>query len=478
MELMNPGHAVQDQELDSQASLGPWRRGLAMFSLILAGEAIFVPIYHLNRYFKSSFLDTFSINESQLGDVLAGFGIVSMVCYLLGGPLADRYSPRRLLTGSLVVTGGGSLYMATFPSLAALKLLYLFWGISAILAFWAPLLRATREWGGQLSQGKAFGLLEGGRGLLSALIASVAATLFTAMVGDSSDTQLEVQAVKYLLWFYSSCCMVAAGCVMAFLPDSPAAVVTNGASRALGDQTKRTVALGSRVLAVARLPAVWLQAIIILTAYTAFRGFDNYGRYAEVAYGISESDSAQLIAMLSYLRAFAALGAGWVADRFLGVARTIAIGFATLIVCFGLLLTIPTKDAFYYVAVGNMAASSLAFFGLRGIYFAMFEESGVPRPLTGIAVGVVSFIGYTPDIFFSKLYGWLVNSARDAGDEMLGYQRLWILLLVFSVAGLLASLLLRRCSAQSKLAASSSREGPFEVEDKGNPFSSPETIEE
>ena len=38
-----------------------------MLSLILAGETIFLPAFHLGRYFKSSLLTTYGIDEFQLG---------------------------------------------------------------------------------------------------------------------------------------------------------------------------------------------------------------------------------------------------------------------------------------------------------------------------------------------------------------------------------------------------------------------------
>lgn len=406
-----------------------------MLSLILAGEAIFVPIYHLNRYFKTSLLATFALDESQVGSLFWWFGGVSMACYLLGGPIADRFSPRKLIALSLLLTAGGGLYMATLPTFAQLKWLFAGWGVTAILTFWAPLMRATREWGGELAQGRAFGLLDGGRGLVSALIASAAAWLFANIVGGGGDAQRQATAVQALMCFYSGCCVVAAACVWAFLPKSTPSRVVNRRS---------TLAeLWGRLQRVAQIPAVWFQALVVLTAYAAFRGFDNYGRYVEVAFQVSETRSAHLMASLSYLRAVAALGAGVVADRLWGVANTIALGFVTLIACFVLLLLTPPSEGFYALAVANMATSAVALFGLRGVYFALFEESQIPPSVTGMAIGFVSFVGFTPDMFFPQLYGWLVTSARDAGDEMLGYERLYGVLIAFSAVGLVASQLLR-----------------------------------
>jgi len=55
-----------------------------------------------------------------------------------------------------------------------------------------------------------------------------------------------------------------------------------------------------------------------------------------------------------------------------------------------------------------MIVSCMGFFALRGIYFALLEESGTPRELTGMAVGEISFIGFMPEIFMGPMTGWLI----------------------------------------------------------------------
>ena len=73
------------------------RRSLTMLSLILAGEAAFILPYHPGRYFKQRILSTFALDEFQFGQLGTVYGAVAMACYLLGGLLADRFSPRKLI---------------------------------------------------------------------------------------------------------------------------------------------------------------------------------------------------------------------------------------------------------------------------------------------------------------------------------------------------------------------------------------------
>lgn len=83
-------------------------------------------------------------------------------------------------------------------------------------------------------------------------------------------------------------------------------------------------------------------------------------------------------------------------------------------------------------------------FGLRGLYFALFEEAKVPIAVTGAAVGVVSIIGYTPDIFVTFVAGVLV----DASPGVTGHQHFFWFLSGFAVLGVMTSIALMRYVAQ------------------------------
>ena len=43
------------------------------------------------------------------------------------------------------------------------------------------------------------------------------------------------------------------------------------------------------------------------------------------------------------------------------------------------------------------------------LYFAILEEGAVPAAVTGTATGIVSIIGYTPDIFVPLAGGYLLD---------------------------------------------------------------------
>ena len=80
----------------------------------------------------------------------------------------------------------------------------------------------------------------------------------------------------------------------------------------------------------------------------------------------------------------------------------------------------------------------LATFAMRGIYFALLEEGGIPLAVTGTATGVVSTIGFTPDIFMPLLGGYL----RDNYPGAEGHQYFFLTTAAICGVGLAASLLI------------------------------------
>ena len=77
----------------------------------------------------------------------------------------------------------------------------------------------------------------------------------------------------------------------------------------------------------------------------------------------------------------------------------------------------------------NFFLTYCAVYALRGIYFALLEESSTPTYLTGAAVGMISLVGYTPEIFFAPIG----NRIIDANPGVVGFQNyFWFLAASFS----------------------------------------------
>ena len=77
----------------------------------------------------------------------------------------------------------------------------------------------------------------------------------------------------------------------------------------------------------------------------------------------------------------------------------------------------------------------VAIFSLRGIYFSFFNETNIPINMTGITVGIISLIGFFPDVYIGPLFGLYLDNYPiiDA------FKKCFFSLFLISFLGLLAS---------------------------------------
>ena len=392
-----------------------------MLALVIAGEIVFGLPFHTARFFRPTLLESFGFTNTELGDLFAVYGITAMLAYFPGGALADRFPARSLLTASLFATAAGGLFMTTIPAAMPMALLYGFWGITTIFLFWGALIRATREWGGESTQGLAFGVLEGGRGLVAALIASLALAVLAHIMPDNvslaSDEQRRA-GMRGVILVYTGAAFLA-GMLTWFVVPVPTAE---------GSRSRHPLQGMALVL---KRPVIWAHAAVIVCAYCGYKGLDNYSLYAVQVLGMDEVRGAALSTWGSWIRPIAAVVAGLVADRF-NAARSIGVAFAVLAVSWVLLgLSSPDTTAMDIIYL-NLFVTFFAVFALRGIYFALLEENRTPAYLTGAAVGLVSLVGYTPEIFFAPITGRIL----DANPGVVGFRHYFLFLAGIAMLGI------------------------------------------
>jgi nitrate/nitrite transporter NarK len=184
----------------------------------------------------------------------------------------------------------------------------------------------------------------------------------------------------------------------------------------------------------ATMPSVWLQAAIILCAYVGFKAIDDFSLYANQVVDLDEVDAAQAGVLSLWIRPFAAVGAGLIADRIGATTMTAGsfalLTFGSLILASGLI-----GSGMVWIFLLTIVCSSMGIFALRGLYFAIMREGKVPLAYTGATVGLVSMIGYTPDVFMGPLMGYLLDQSPGA----LGHQHVFWVVTGFAVLGLIAS---------------------------------------
>ena len=391
---------------------------------MLAAESIYILPYVLARVFRPTFLDVFNLTNLELGGLFSIYGVVAFFSYLYGGVLADRYSPRKLLSISLIFTSIGGLIMMTYPSYLIMQLLFAYWGFTTVFIFWAPMLKATRAIGGVKMQGKTFSFLDGGRGVVASSIGLIGVLIFSVLITEdvSSLTLSEKQEVfKYVIGASSLIVFVIGIVVYVYLKIE------------LKDDEK--IGNIKSLLELAKLKSVWLISFIILCAYMGYKITDVYSLYASEVMLFDEINAARVGALQQYLRPIVCISVAFFTDKN-GNINNILIGFFVMMlgsILFASGLIKASMNILFFISLIIVATGTYA---IRGLYFSILKDGKIPYILSGTAIGLISIVGYSPDIFATPLYGYLL----DNFPGIRGHQYVYLILFISSIVGIYVSL--------------------------------------
>ena len=408
----------------------PIKKGsvLSITLLILSGELIYLLPYVLPRIFRPTFLEVFNLNNLQLGSLFSVYGIIALLSYVYGGVISDKFQPKKLMSYSLFFTSFGGLVLASYPSYFVLQILYGYWGFTTVFLFWGAMIKATRVWGGTDNQGQAFGFLDGGRGLVAASMGSLGILIFSIfLTNDIELTSLteRKEAFRYVILF-SSFMIFLTGLWVLFFMDSNQK-----------DQKNNVISSNtfSNIKTVLKIQSVWLIMIIIISAYIGYRVTDIYSLYASDVMFFNQIEAANVSSLQLYLRPLVCILIAMLADKS-SYIYFIIFGFVTMLIgsiifAFGIVQL--NMNFVFYLSLIIVATGTYA---IRALYFSIMQEGRIPLVLTGTAVGLISVVGYTPDIFAPPIFGYFL----DKYPGLLGHQYVFTISVLFSILGLLASI--------------------------------------
>ncbi|MBF95682.1 MAG: Inner membrane protein YihN [Alphaproteobacteria bacterium MarineAlpha9_Bin4] len=400
---------------------------LSLVYLIIIGELVFSLPFHISRFFRPSLLDDYNYSNTMLGIAFSVYGITALLSYLPGGYIADKVSPKYLLFLSLLLTSMGGLFLLLNPSFFWLCVIYGYWGLTTILFFWAALIKATRNIAGE-RQGLSFGALEAGRGLVASLCASLAVVIYSSNIITNFYFKLfskDISSLTVVIFYYS---------FMTFLSSIMILFLFKN------DLKQKTNKIKVRFDYVySHYKPIICISIVVLAAYAGYKGIDYYALYFYEVFGYSKEKSALIVANLSYLRPISALSAGIIADRVTSKLSSLFL-FILLLLSYSFLVFIEINNHMLYFLYFNFITTMIAIFSLRGIFYSLLQEMKLPLGITGIAVGIVSFIGYMPDIFIGPIFGYFL----DNYDNLKPFQLCFLTLLALSIFGFASSFYLRK----------------------------------
>ena len=403
-------------------------RSYSQLALIIVAAGAIYPLLYLRQNFELSILEAFNISQTQLRYCSSMLGLIFIITYIPSGWLADRFSSRKLLAYSLLATGLLGLWFSTMPSYASLLIIYGAWGLATGLTFWAAQIKLVTMLARRDQQGRFFGILEGGRGLIEALLATIAIALFAYVLSQESGTK--TLALKQVIYLYAGVLLIMAPLTYWLLDDAEAEP----------EQTKSRVKDSFRndIMVVLKHREIWLCAICIACGYQLFYATYSFSAYLQQNFGLTAVMVGTITVAKLWMRSIGGIAAGFIGD-WIGPEKVLSTLLALASLALAMMAVLPANAATLFMLTVVLLIGLLTY-AVRGLYWATLGACNVPNNIKGLAIGIISMIGYFPEVYLPLLSASLIEQYPDG----LGYQIYYLTLSIFGLLGAYAAYLLAR----------------------------------
>ncbi len=402
---------------------------LQLLILVMAAGVIY-PMLYLRQNYQTSMEQVFHITPTQLGYLYSILGIFFFICYLPSGWLADRFLPRRLISFSLVGTGLLGIWYAQFPSFNYLLIIFSGWGITAGLTFWGALIKQVNLISSEDEQGRFYGALDGGRGLVEALLATIAVSVFAYINSHSSNNDVAT-GLRSVIYIYASTCIVV-GLIVYLLKDQNAKIIKSA-------NESESSNLWQNLKSIAAIKELWLIALIIFCGYQQFWATYLFSGYMqEGGFGLSAVSAGFIVAIKLWMRPIGGIGGGILGDKFSNISVLIVAMLISSVSLIGLSMVSALHSI--YMIIFLVIFCGLLTYVIRGIYWAIFDLCHIPNHVKGLAIGIISIIAYTPDAFLPVISGYL----SDKYPGLLGYRIFFMYIATMGLLGSSAALIFKK----------------------------------
>ncbi|MFD3156809.1 nitrate/nitrite transporter [Haloimpatiens sp. FM7330] len=382
---------------------------ITLLILALAGGLVY-KIPYLKYSYYDALVKALNVSNTELGVLVSSFGMASMVCYFPGGWIADRFSPKALLSFSFISMGILGLIYSTFPPYNVVLLIHIAYGMIICLTYWSVAIKAVRllSSGGDL--GKMFGFWEGGK-QISGLIISYSAL---AVFAQFNEAKLGISTIIVIY----SCVLISVGIALLFLLKNI-------------KQSEKTAISIKDVFTIITDPKAWLLGLMIFSAYHFHIGLNLVTPYLTKVFGLSTALASGISMFVLYAVGFlGAASAGIFVDKVGSTLKVVRYMLFVAIASLVAYILVPANSSLLFVVIGLWAIAQYANFSIRGVYFSSLDEINISPEKTGIFIGFASFIGFIPDTFLHIVNGKILDKFPGAMGFKINFAYMLVMVVI------------------------------------------------
>lgn len=412
------------------------------FGTLVLGAGTIYKLGCLKDAFYVPMQEYMGLSHTQIGTAMSVAGLISTFGFLVSIYLTDRVSKKVMIPLSLIGIGLMGIGLSTFPPYWLFLLIYCGLAICADMLYWPTMLKTVRLLGSEEEQGRMFGIMEAGRGLIDTIVAFGALGVFALMGSNAAG-------LKAAIIFYASVPMVI-GVIAYFLLEPDEIKITTET----GETLSKNKAAMAGVISALKNKNIWLVSFNVFAVYSVYCGLTYFIPFLKDVYALP----AVLIGAYGIINQYGLkmLGGpvgGYLSDKvFRSATRYLQVVFVITGAALALFAFLPHSSMNVYFGMAMTLSIGACVFSMRAIFFAPMDEVDVPREITGSAMSLGAFIGYLPGAFMYSVYGNIL----DRNPGMGGYRMVFLIMALFAAGGvLLSSYILTVIKATKKVSVKS-----------------------
>ncbi len=410
--------------MEKNSSFKKWLR----FVILVLGAGTIFKLSSLKDAFYVPMQEFMGLSHTQIGAALSVYGLVQTIGNFGSIYISDRFSKRIMISFSLVCIGLVGIYISTFPGYMGILLA---WGLLSFfgeVVYWPVLLKAVRLLGDETEQGRLFGFLEAGRGVVDTIVAFSALGIF-ALLGKGSA------ALRGGILFFAGT-VIAIGIVSYFFIEDDK-IETVGKD---GKEISKNKVAWNGVMEAVKTPEIWVVSLTIASIYSVYCGLTYFIPFLKDIYGMPVTLVGAYGIINQYgLKMVGGPVGGMLADKkFKSAAKFMRVALMVSVIAMAIFMNLPHESMNVYVGMACTLGFGAIIFSMRAVFFAPVDEIKVPRHISGAAMSIVCIFGYCPQMFAFTLYG----SMLDSHPGMAGYKMVFSTMIGFAILGILITSIL------------------------------------
>jgi MFS family permease len=372
---------------------------MALFALAFGNGSIYIMPY-IKYVFYYQQMEVMGINNTQSGLLLAVYAISSMILFIPGGMIADRFLPKKCILLSLLVTVVIIIIYAFTLNFAVALIIWVGFAFSSAFVFWPAMIIAISKVGKDEEHGRMYGIFYFFNGIIAAAIGTVA--LYVATKFDTLQANF-----FWAIVVIATSVALSALFILIFYSDKSAEVS--------GEIPKENKFKWSATVVAFKNPYTWIMAMVCFAAYSIYSSNTYFTPYLIDVHFITPTASAVFSIIRTYLFMFFAFIGGLIADKVLkSTAKFYIFAFSIMAILLVAVFILPENINPFWAGIYTLFPAAVAT-ATYGTLFSIMRELAIPEGSIGAVIGVSSCLSWSPDLFMHTMYGYWLDKMGNTG---------------------------------------------------------------